>query len=318
MTINRRNFLKATLSGAAMAVGSTAIASCTGKPAETSAEATAQAKASGIEYNSAAQLNLSLQEGVAPGESLNEKLDFMEKNGVVGLEPGGGNLAARVDEFKQALNGRNIKISAICAGFKGFILATDPAVRKQCMDTMKEIIAAAGELGSTGVIIVPAFNNQVPVMPHTMETRDFLCEQFNEMGNFAKEHGTTVIFEPLNRKECFYLRQVADAASICRDINNPGVRCMGDFWHMTWEETSDMGAFISAGEYLQHVHVASRKRRSMPGEDGDADNYVNGFKGLKAIGYNKFVSFECGCQSEDRAAAVVNALNLLRKQWEEA
>ena len=318
MTINRRNFLKATLSGAAMAVGSTAIASCTGKPAETSAEATAQAKASGIEYNSAAQLNLSLQEGVAPGESLNEKLDFMEKNGVVGLEPGGGNLAARVDEFKQALNGRNIKISAICAGFKGFILSTDPAIRKQCMDTMKEIIAAAGELGSTGVIIVPAFNNQVPVMPHTMETRDFLCEQFNEMGNFAKEHGTTVIFEPLNRKECFYLRQVADAASICRDINNPGVRCMGDFWHMTWEETSDMGAFISGGEYLQHVHVASRKRRSMPGEDGDADNYVNGFKGLKAIGYNKFVSFECGCQSEDRAAAVVNALNLLRKQWEEA
>lgn len=318
MTINRRNFLKATLSGAAMAVGSTAIASCTGKTAETSAEATAQAKASGIEYNSAAQLNLSLQEGVAPGESLNEKLDFMEKNGVVGLEPGGGNLAARVDEFKQALNGRNIKISAICAGFKGFILSTDPAIRKQCMDTMKEIITAAGELGSTGVIIVPAFNNQVPVMPHTMETRDFLCEQFNEMGNFAKEHGTTVIFEPLNRKECFYLRQVADAASICRDINNPGVRCMGDFWHMTWEETSDMGAFISAGEYLQHVHVASRKRRSMPGEDGDADNYVNGFKGLKAIGYNKFVSFECGCQSEDRAAAVVNALNLLRKQWEEA
>lgn len=318
MTINRRNFLKATLSGAAMAVGGTAIASCTGKPAETSAEATAQPKAAGIEYNSAAQLNLSLQEGVAPGESLNEKLDFMEKNGVVGLEPGGGNLAARVDEFKQALNGRNIKISAICAGFKGFILSTDPAIRKQCMDTMKEIIAAAGELGSTGVIIVPAFNNQVPVMPHTMETRDFLCEQFNEMGNFAKEHGTTVIFEPLNRKECFYLRQVADAASICRDINNPGVRCMGDFWHMTWEETSDMGAFISAGEYLQHVHVASRKRRSMPGEDGDADNYVNGFKGLKAIGYNKFVSFECGCQSEDRAAAVVNALNLLRKQWEEA
>lgn len=318
MTINRRNFLKVTLSGAAMAVGSTAIASCTGKPVETSAEATAQPKASGIEYNSAAQLNLSLQEGVAPGESLNEKLDFMEKNGVVGLEPGGGNLAARVDEFKQALNGRNIKISAICAGFKGFILSTDPAIRKQCMDTMKEIIAAAGELGSMGVIIVPAFNNQVPVMPHTMETRDFLCEQFNEMGNFAKEHGTTVIFEPLNRKECFYLRQVADAASICRDINNPGVRCMGDFWHMTWEETSDMGAFISAGEYLQHVHVASRKRRSMPGEDGDADNYVNGFKGLKAIGYNKFVSFECGCQSEDRAAAVVNALNLLRKQWEEA
>lgn len=315
MALNRRNFLKVGLSGAAMAVGGTTLASCTGKPAST--EAAPAAQFAGIPYQSA-QLNLSLQEGVAPGDSLNEKLDFMEKNGVVGLEPGGGDLAKRVNELKQALNGRNIKISAICAGFKGFILSTDPKVRQECMDTMKEILAAAGELGSVGVIIVPAFNGQKPCMPHTQETRDFLCEQFNELGNFAHEHGTTVIFEPLNRKEAFYLRQVADAASLCRDINNPGVRCMGDFWHMSWEETSDMGAFISAGEYLQHVHVASLKRRSMPGEDGEADNYVEGFKGLKAIGYNKYVSFECGCQSEDKAAAVVNALNLLRKQWKEA
>ena len=121
----------------------------------------------------------------------------------------------------------------------------------------------------------------------------------------------------MNRKECFYLRQVADAASLCRDINNPGVRCMGDFWHMTWEETSDMGAFISGGEYLQHVHVASRKRRSMPGEDGDADNYINGFKGLKMIGYNNYVSFECGCQG-NRNVVVPAAVKLLREQWEQA
>ena len=244
MALNRRNFLKVGLSGAAMAVGGTTLASCTGKPAST--EAAPAAQFAGIPYQSA-QLNLSLQEGVAPGDSLNEKLDFMEKNGVVGLEPGGGDLAKRVNELKQALNGRNIKISAICAGFKGFILSTDPKVRQECMDTMKEILAAAGELGSVGVIIVPAFNGQKPCMPHTQETRDFLCEQFNELGNFAHEHGTTVIFEPLNRKEAFYLRQVADAASLCRDINNPGVRCMGDFWHMSWEETSDKPRPLDVG-----------------------------------------------------------------------
>ena len=286
MTLNRRNFLRTSLSGAALAVGSTALASCSSKPANT-----AEGEKGSDKPGKDLELKLSFQEGIAPGESLNEKLDFMEKLGVVGFEPGGGGLAGRVNEIKQALNGRNIKVSAICAGFKGFILSTDPAIRKECMDTMKEIIAAAGELGSTGVIIVPAFNGQVPALPHTMETRDFLCEQFNEMGTFA--------------------------ASLCRDINNPGVRCMGDFWHMTWEETSDMGAFISGGEYLQHVHVASRKRRSMPGEDGDADNYINGFKGLKMIGYNNYVSFECGCQG-NRNVVVPAAVKLLREQWEQA
>lgn len=263
------------------------------------------------------ELKISFQEGNAPGENLNEKFDFMEANGVVGFEPHGKALLARKQEYLDALQGRNIKMSAVCAGFDGFILSTDPEVRKLCRDTMEQLIIAAGEVGSTGVIIVPAFNHQQPAMPHTQETRDFLCEQFNEMGTLAQQHGTTVILEPLNRREAFYLRQLADAASICRDINNPGVTCLGDFWHMTWEETSDYGAFMSAGDYLQHVHIASRKRRLTPGEDGEADNYVEGFKALKKIGYDKYVSFECGAEG-DRAVVIPAALELLRAQWEEA
>lgn len=314
MTLNRRNFIRTTLSGAAIAVGGTTFAAC-GTKAASDDKCPADDKKPCC--SGKAELKLSFQEGTAPGANLKEKFDYMEKLDIVGFEPGGRGLKGRVGEIKQALNGRNIKVSAICAGFEGFILSSDPVIRQKCMDTMKEIITAAGELGSTGVIIVPAFNAQVPILPHTMETRDFLCEQFTEMGNFAKEQGTTVIFEPLNRKECFYMRQVADAASVCRDLNNPGVRCMGDFWHMTWEESSDMGAFISGGDYLQHVHVASRKRRSMPGEDGEADNYVNGFKGLKMIGYDKYVSFECGCQG-DRNVVLPAAVELLRKQWKEA
>ncbi len=305
MTIDRRKFLKTSLAGAAViGVGnSLSAAGCESKGAPV--------------YPIKAELKISFQEGTAPGANLNEKFDFMEKHGVVGFEPHGRGMKARMQEFKDALKGRNIKVSAICAGFEGFILSTDPAIRKKCRDTMEELIILGGELGSTGVIIVPAFNSQVPVMPHTQETRDFLCEQFNEMGNTAQKYGTTVILEPLNRREAFYLRQVGDAASICRDIDNPGVTCLGDFWHMTWEETCDMAAFLSAGKYLQHVHMASRKRRSMPGEDGEADNYVNGFKGLKLLGYDKYVSFECGLQGK-REEAVPAALELLRKQWKEA
>lgn len=304
MAFDRRRFIKTTIAGsAALAVGG-----C-------NTFASTETKSGSVTSN--AKLNISFQEGTAPGATLNEKFDFMEEHNVVGFEPHGKPLIQRRDEFKEALKGRNIKVSAVCAGFDGFILSTDPEVRKLCRDTMAQLIIAAGEFESTGVIIVPAFNSQVPVMPHTQETRDFLCEQFDEMGTFAKQHGTTVILEPLNRREAFYLRQVADAASICRDINNPGVTCLGDFWHMTWEETSDMAAFISAGEYLQHVHIASRKRRSMPGEDGDADNYVDGFRGLKMIGYDKYVSFECGLQGE-RETVVPASLELMRKQWDEA
>ena len=261
------------------------------------------------------ELKLSFQEGTAPGSSLDEKLDYMEKHGILGLEPSGRRLASRINEFQQALRGRDIKISAICAGFEGFILAEDPEVKAKFDSSMRDIIAAAGELGSTGVIMVPAFNRQKPVKPHSLETREYLCEQMHELGEYALKHNTTVILEPLNRKEAHYLRQVADAAAICRDSKSEGVKCMGDFWHMQ-EETSDYAAFLSAGpEYLQHVHIASRGERKMPGEDGELDTYVDGFRALKEMGYDKYVSFECGCKG-DREISVPAAVELIRTQWE--
>lgn len=262
-------------------------------------------------------LNLSFQEGTPPGESLTEKLDFMESMGIVGFEPGGRGLAGRVNEIQEALKNRNIKVSAICAGFDGFILAEDPEVKATFDSTMRDIVAAAGELGSTGVIMVPAFNGQKPCLPHTQETRDYLCEQLHELGEYALKCGTTVILEPLNRRECFYMRLVGDAAAIARDAQSEGVKCMGDFWHMQ-EETSDYGAFWSAGtKYLQHVHIASRGRRLMPGEDGEKDDYRNGFRALKEMGYDKFISLECGTKGE-RKDTVTAAVELMKAQWLEA
>ena len=301
--MKRRDFMQCSLAGmASLAIAQLGLSSCT---------------ASTKKKIEVPNLKISFQEGIPPGESLNEKLDFMESLGVVGFEPGGRGLAGRINEIQQALKGRNISVSAICAGFSGFILAEDPAVKEEFDTTMREIIAAAGELGSTGVIMVPAFNSQKPCLPHTMDTRNYLCEQLHELGEYAMKCGTTVILEPLNRGECFYMRQVADAAAIARDSQSEGVKCMGDFWHMQ-EETSDYGAFWSAGtKYLQHVHIASRGRRLMPGEDGEKDDYRNGFRALKEMGYDKFISLECGTKGE-RKDTVTAAVELMKAQWQEA
>jgi len=262
-----------------------------------------------------ASLNLSCQEGVAPGASLNEKLDFMESLGIAGFEPGGKNLETRIEELQKALQNREIQVSAICAGFDGWLIADDPATREKCMASMKVIIEAAGALGSAGLIFVPAFTQQ-PSLPH-WEAREVLVEEMKELAEFAIRHQTRILLEPLNRKECHFCRQVADGAAIVRDVASPGAAVMGDFWHMAWEETSDRGAFISAGDFLHHVHIASRERRKMPGEDGAADNYIDGFRGLKEIGYQDYISFECGSVG-DKKETLPAAVKLIREQWKKA
>ena len=259
-----------------------------------------------------AQLNLSSQDGRIPGADLKAKVAKMAGWQMQGIEVHGGNLRNRVAEIKAALEGTPIKMSAICAGYGGCLISQDPAERDKAVTTMREILGPAGELGSTGLIIVPAFNNQTTLS--NKEARPILIDLLGKLGDDAQKAGTRILMEPLNRGEAFFLRQLADAAAICRDVNHPAICMMGDFYHMAIEETSDRGAFLSAGKYLHHIHLASRKR-NLPGQD--ERSFVDGFRGLKELGYRDYCSFECGCEG-DPEVEIPKSLAFLRAQWAEA
>jgi len=210
------------------------------------------------------------------------------------------------------LEGTPVSVSAVCAGYEGCIISNDEAERQKAIDTIKTLLDAVGAIGSTGLIVVPAFHGQTELS--SQEARPILIDNLREVGEHAASVGTCVLLEPLNRGECYFLRQLADAAAICRDVDSEGVRMMGDFYHMGIEETSDRGAFISAGEYLRHVHLASL-RRVLPGQD--ERSFVDGFRGLKEIGFTEYCSLECGCDG-DPMEEIPKSVAFLNQQWAEA
>jgi len=269
--------------------------------------------ASGQKPGAKALLRVSSQEGIIPGRDLAEKLAKMEKWGFDGFEVGGGGFPGRVEEIRKALAGTKLKISAICAGTPGGpLINEEPDTRKKAVAAIKELLTCAGDLGSTGVIIVPAFNGQTK-LGH-VEGRKVLMDLLGEIGEHGAKCGARILLEPLNRNEAWFLRQLADAGAMCREANSPGVAMMGDFYHMNIEEPSDMGAFISAGKWLHHVHLASRKR-VLPGQD--ERDFTNGFAGLKMIEYQDFCSLECGCEG-DREVEIPKSVKFLREQWRKA
>lgn len=221
-----------------------------------------------------ALLKVSSQEPIIPGRDLNEKLDKMEKWGFDGIEFWGGGLAGRVEEIQKALKGRKITISAVCAGFEGALISDQSSEREKAVNTTKRILTVAGELGATGMVLVPAFNGQTKY--NHVEGRKVLMDILPEIGSYGEKVKSRILLEPLNRGEAWFLRQLADAAAICREINSPGVRMMGDMYHMYLEEPNDMGAFISARQFLHHVHIASIKR-NLPGQD--ERDFRDGFQG---------------------------------------
>ena len=294
MTINRRDFFAA----GAVAAGATLV------PNGASAEEP--------KPKPEAVLKLSSQLSVIPGKELPEKLATMQKWSFDGVELS-GDIVGNEKKYEDAVRNTNLKMSAVCWGScKGDLVSEVVEKRTGAVEAFKRVITSAGALGSTGVIYVPAFNGQTKL--DNQEIRKILLDTLPEIGEHAVQAGTRVVMEPLNRKEAFFLRLVADAAAIARDCKSPGICVMGDFYHMNIEETSDLGAFISAGPTLHHVHLASRTR-VLPGQD--ERSFVDGFRGLKWIGYHDFCSFECSVRG-DRMVEIPKSMAFLRDQWAQA
>ena len=292
MSITRRGFL---LTSATAAAGAAIV------PNLTQAE---EPKAS-----PEASLKLSSQLGIIPGKDLQEKLAAMETWGFDAVEPH-GDVVGNEKKFEDAVKKTNLKVSTICWGSHNGDLVSDVVEKRApAFEAIKRALTSAGVLGSTGVIFVPAFNGQTKLT--NQEIRKILVDQLPALGEHAQKEGTRLLLEPLNRKEAYFLRQVADAAAIARDCQNPGIGVMGDFYHMCIEETSDLGAFISGGPDVHHVHLASRTR-VLPGQDDR--QFVDGFRGLKWIGYQDYCSFECGVRGDARQE-IPKSLTFLREQW---
>lgn len=273
-----------------------------------------------------AELNLCLQWGAIPGEALNEKLDFLEANGFAAVEiPSGDWPIKNADALIDAMKGRKLFLATAC-GPSDFSDA-ESAKREAEVQKFLPILEALGRMKSVGLIVCPA-RDKLSEPGHLSAKdlrKDFVENTGKRLAEHAAKHGTSIVLEPLRRNETPFLRQVADGARMAADIG-PGATVMGDFWHMALEETNFMGAFICAGKLLSHVHIAGLKERIIPGVHPEADQYVDGFKGLKLIGYRGAISFEGGWPKNpldpkkgipqaEKTRLILNMVKLLREQW---
>jgi len=271
-----------------------------------------------------AQLNLCLQWGMIPGGEMKQKLDFLEQNDYQAVEvPTGGWLLNEGEKFKEAMAGRKLFVATACGG-SNFAYADEEKRNNEVKNFLPQI-EVLGMIKSVGLIICPARGqlDQEGWLTGSALRKDFVENTGKRMAEHALKHGTSIVLEPLRRNETPFLRQVPDGAVMARDINKQiggkGATVMGDFWHMALEENNFFGAFMSAGDLLTHVHIASLGNRQIPGVNGDADNYVDGFKALKLIGYQGAVSLEGGVPKDGNKEELLKAMQrLLREQWAKA
>jgi len=252
-------------------------------------------------------MKLSCQEGLAPGKTFGEKLRNLEAYGFEGVELAGAHLndETGLAECRAALKDSPMQASSICGGFEAEMVHPDPQRRQVCADVLKRYIDLAAELGATGPISVPIFNRnaRVPDMSpwktqHEAEI-ELLRHVLEDLARYAEGTGACLLLEPLNRYESNSLRDVEEAAELCRAVGGSGVRVMADFFHMHIEQPNTPKSFAAIADVLGHVHLADNTRKE-PGT-GDID-FTAAFKVLKEVGFDGYMAFECGLSDRGEVA----------------
>jgi len=241
-------------------------------------------------------MKLACQEGLVKGASVEEKMEKLLSWGYEGIEFWGRGLKERLQEIKLATQRTGMKVSTICAGFRGTPLDSDPEARKVAVQDIKELLSMASDLGAVGLIFVPIFGApRIPdLSPYKSAVeleRELLLCLLDDLGKHAESVGAYLLLEPLNRYETHFINRLEQAVEICKRVGNPYVRIMADFFHMNIEEANIAESIKAVGEWIYHVHLAD-SNRLLPGF-GHTD-FKSGFSALKEVGFDKFMALECG------------------------
>jgi sugar phosphate isomerase/epimerase len=142
------------------------------------------------------------------------------------------------------------------------------------------------------------------------DAKQQLADHLATWSRWAREHGVTLVLEPLRYEETNILNTVAESGALVSSIADSGARLLADTYHMACNR-EDPETVLPWASLLSHVHVAELQDRAAPGHYGE--DFKPYFSALHRAGYDQRISIEC--RWFDFVHEIDPALATLKSQW---
>ena len=140
------------------------------------------------------------------------------------------------------------------------------------------------------------------------ETKELFLNTLVPIEEHAREHGVTLILEPVNRYESNFVNNLDEAAELITEAHSPCLKLMPDLFHMNIEEASLERSLMRHKDLIAYVHLADSNRHA-PGM-GHLD-FRSVIETLKRMNYQGWSSVEI-LPFPDPDTAALTAINYLR------
>ena len=163
----------------------------------------------------------------------------------------------------------------------------DGAKRLAASQFVRSIIDFGGAFGASAIIGSMQGRSGDGVDKAT--ARGYLADALDELGEYASQYNTPLIFEPLNRYETNQVNTVADGVALLEGLSTTNVALLCDLFHMNIEEDDVAEAVRFGGKHVGHVHFVDSNRRPVGHGHLDMRTAV---AALREIGYQGYLSAE--------------------------
>jgi sugar phosphate isomerase/epimerase len=174
------------------------------------------------------------------------------------------------------------------------------------------VVALLTQAGAKVVVLGSGWTRNVPDGWDVARAEAQFLQTLSWCADALRGSGTTLVIEPLNRKESNLVNSVADGVRLAQALNRPEVRGLADFYHMD-EEHEPLSTLTDNAEWLGHIHLADTGRMNPGTGRYDYDTF---FGNLKRAGYRGLMSAECGIHGDPVDGMRLSA-DYLRRKWRE-
>lgn len=159
------------------------------------------------------------------------------------------------------------------------------------MEYVERALARAEKLGVQYMVFGSGPAKHVPEGFPMEEGYRQVVQLLKRVAPVARRHGVTIVIEPLRKPECNLINTFAEGVQLAKDVDDPAVRVLVDFYHLTEEREPVQHLLDDGREYLRHVHLANPTGRVYPVSPEEAD-YAPFVAALKEVGYDLRISCE--------------------------
>lgn len=264
-------------------------------------------------------MQLAIQESLLPEATTLERFQRAKTLGLAGVEIRDANLVERIAEINDASTQTGVAVSAVNSGYSR-LLHPEFAERERAIVKLREAMAQALDIGTTGVIFIPHYQT-TPALPDLhpykssaeLEGALLIAQLKATMGDLAYALGATLHMAVVSPQQAHLINRLEQADRVLKGNSyHDHLKLCVTTCDLMSEESNPIDALAHHHSHIRTVHLMNPKRGLPNSDDVNFDTMLSTLKAYDYDGWLTIAGDHVDTNTDEYFDQLAQSVTLIR------